>query len=83
MKPEQIAQWAREAGLRLDSEPWHGQHTLVVGDTERLQAFAALVRNATLEEAAAKCDSLDNDQNDEAYRFAATMCAIKIRSLKT
>jgi hypothetical protein len=52
MTNEQIAQWAREVGMET---------VLEFGITrfarpKQLQQFAALVRNATLEEAAVTCE---------------------------
>ena len=78
MTPEQIEQWAREAGF--DVYPTLEE---VTGGFSELQAFAHLVRNATLEEAAVKCDALDNDENDSIYRNAAVWCAELIRSMKS
>jgi hypothetical protein len=48
MTNEQIQQWAREAGIN----PFDAL-------SENVQAFATLVRNATLEEAAVMFDGMD------------------------
>ncbi len=87
MTPEQITELARQAGMEIHPRKMQirvgADAALGLDSTEVVMRFAQKLCNAALEEAAVKCDSLDNDQNDEAYRFAATMCAIKIRSLKT
>jgi hypothetical protein len=71
MTPEQIQQWAREAGFRT------GNITLSDGNGSlpfiapisatscivELQAFAKLVANHTLEEAALKCTAWINDHS--------------------
>ena len=65
MTNEQIQQWAREAGI----EDW------------AFGVFATLVRNATLEEAAVKCESLAvTDCNDS--NVTRKECAIVIRGMK-
>jgi hypothetical protein len=46
-----------------------------------LMRFAALVRNATLEEAASECDSIDGDPHPLAD--LAEVCADRLRSMKS
>jgi hypothetical protein len=70
MTPEQITKWAREAGFDVNFD--------IMGVTahdgyinKELQAFAKLVRNATLEEAAVKCDELvDHIEQERSYKAA-------------
>jgi hypothetical protein len=76
MDSEQIQQWAREAKLYVDEVDWHGTHH-VIGDTHRLQAFAQLVRNATLDEAANLCDDVFHEGRN------AIACAVEITRMKS
>jgi hypothetical protein len=87
MTPDQIRQLAQQAGFQLDGD-------LVVTDhkegicTCELQAFANLVRNATIEECAAKCDDLIEpsvELNDVEYclwQVGTEDCAKEIRGMK-
>jgi hypothetical protein len=77
MTEEQISQWARESNM---STPLYDYQK------EQLQAFATIVRNATLEEAALKCNQLDFSYSMcEQYRDGnvACECAEEIRKLKS
>jgi hypothetical protein len=77
MTPEQITQWAREACIALLV---HHDGTQVT--PQELQAFANLVRNAALGEAAAKCESLAvTDCNDS--NVTRKECATVIRGMKS
>jgi len=84
MTPEQITKWASEAGIYLDGA--NQRQPLYVAKPEELQAFAALIRNATLEEAAVKCDAAAKPekeclaQSDE--QWAASVLASRIRAMK-
>lgn len=69
MTPEQIQQWACEAGFL---------NRIEVTFAPELQAFATLVRNATLEEAAKLCDEMQPVPASEPRH-----CAEDIRSLKS
>ena len=76
MTPEQIQQWAREAGFSPQRDEW-------VFNT-MLRTFAALVRQHTLEAAAVKCDGeADNWFASVAGQDACKDCAKEIRSLKS
>lgn len=48
-----------------------------------LEAQNAELRNATLEEAAVICDGLNNCLHSDALAFAASMCATRIRRVKS
>jgi hypothetical protein len=79
MTPEQITKWAREACIGLLV---HHDGTQVT--PQELQAFAAIIRQHTLEEAAVKCDGeADNWFASIAGQDACKDCAKEIRSLKT
>jgi hypothetical protein len=83
MTNDQIQQWAKEAGFFTFN---NGDITTI--DTggfckEELQAFASLVRQHTLEEAAKACEervSYWHKGSDRADEDA--VCAIVIRNLK-
>jgi hypothetical protein len=76
MTPEQITKWAREALLTCRD----GSCAYVDGTDIRpaLQAFASLIRNATLEEAAKLCDGMQPIPASEPRH-----CAQDIRSMKS
>ena len=85
MTPEQIQQWAREAGLGRETPDDYGI-AVWSATSKSLQAFAKLIRNATLEEAAVKCDELYYKNIGAAYgevRYGIASCAKEIRSRKT
>jgi len=69
MTNEQIQQWARASNMATPLYDYQ---------KEQLQAFATLVRNATLEEAAVKCDAMHYEV--DVY---PAQCAHMIRSLKS
>ena len=69
MTNEQIQQWAREAGI--------GWASGLGGMDEFLQAFATLVRNAAIEDAALKAIAAMPNHPD-----LGDVCAKEIRSLK-
>ena len=54
MTHEQITKWAVEAGTPTVSEFGYTR----LASPKQLQAFTKLVRNATLEEAAKRCDEI-------------------------
>jgi hypothetical protein len=76
MTEEQISQWVREAGLG-DS---HGH--LVKYYADGIQAFAQLVHNATLEEAAVVCEEMADRARTLTGAARSDACADKIRSMK-
>lgn len=71
MTNEQIQQWADEAGI--------GWASGLGGMDKFLQAFATLVRNATLEEAA---DVVDNADTPDCGGWSASGIAEDIRAMK-
>lgn len=82
MTAEQITKWAREAGFSIRGDVIRTMHSsgAWVGINEELQAFAKLVRNATLEEAAKACEKeCDNWDEERPLLFAAK----EIRSMKS
>jgi hypothetical protein len=79
MKPEQIQQWAREAGATFDGSNWC--LNIVFHEVEELQAFTKIVRNATLEEAAQRCDAIDTEYGGDDV--LAPWCSRAIRSMKS
>lgn len=83
MTPEQIQQWAREAGLGRETPDDYGI-AVWSATSKSLQAFATIIRNATLEEAAEKCDGeFDHWHSAIAGQDACKDCAKEIRNLKT
>ena len=76
MTTEEIIKLAQEAGMR-----WEGGFTRVIEyvTEAELTRFAALVRNATLEEAAAEADRWQTALHDPRYECD---CATAIRALK-
>jgi Ni,Fe-hydrogenase III large subunit len=90
MTEEQITQYAIEVGIEFQTHTGISgrKRTSTCGSTtvEVLQAFATVVRNATLEDAALKCNQLDFSYSMcEQYRDGnvACECAEEIRSLKS
>lgn len=86
MTPEQIQQWAQEAGFQTRGAVIRTMHSngSWVSINVELEAFAHLVRNATLEEAAKLCDGeVDNWFASVAGQDACKDCAEEIRSLKS
>ena len=79
MTPEQIQQWAREAGFHAwYSDPYRDYHFGCI------QAFATLVRQHALEEAAKAVDKLANDKKaTQQQQFALDIASDKIRELKS
>lgn len=75
MTPEQIQQWAREAGIGIDREIQ--SQPLYVAAPDELQAFANIVRNATLEEAAQNVDEWGDSEVDP------NLVSKEIRKMKT
>jgi hypothetical protein len=76
MTPEQVTKWAHEAGFDV-----YDAETLQV-----IQTFSIIVRNATLEEAAVKCEKLGWQNSGYALievRQGIASCAKEIRGLKT
>jgi hypothetical protein len=78
MTPEQITKWAREAGFQISDV--FGPHAGATPIGPDLQAFANLVRQHTLEEAAVKCESYT--VVPEAALYSLTLVAAEIRSMK-
>ena len=95
MTPEQIEQWARKARMTLQRDPdaphWHWH-----AHTQDIARFAALVRDAALEEAAKVCDerakryderatasdAMDDYERRAECAEAARFLAAAIRALK-
>lgn len=86
MTPDQIQQWAHEAGMN----PMTHIGNVRFANPETLRAFATLVRNAALEEAAKMCDAWIADHskadnctyNDCDMVAVATDLAAEIRGLR-
>ena len=86
MTPDEIIEAAREAGF------WQEHTNTWMCSGEDLTSFAALVRNAALEEAAVVCEAIGQDAKNalrSAYRTLAqgiergtNDCANTIRKLK-
>jgi hypothetical protein len=78
MTPKQITKWARKAGIYLDGA--NQRQPLYVAKPEELQAFAQLVRNATLEEAAVECESLYAGLRIQPTRSESSEAIRKLKS---
>ena len=98
MTPERIQQWAREAGFRTghitikDGSNYPFIQAVSATDFKvELQAFATIVANHTLEEAALKCTAWIDDHskadnctyNDCDMVAVATDLAVEIRGMNT
>jgi hypothetical protein len=93
MTPEQIQQWALNAGgyNGFTSPPTDWNAGDFVMSPEQIKAFANLVRNATLEEVAVKCEvyAMEANASSDAtlysmqYANAGAHCAEIIRSMKS
>jgi hypothetical protein len=79
MTNEQITQWAREAGGAKYVNRHYPDRPTFGFMGEQLQAFATLVRNATLEEAA---DVVENANTPDCGGWTASHIAEDIRSMK-
>lgn len=93
MTPKLIAELAKQAGFQSRGDVIRTMHSsgAWVGVNEELQRFYELVRNKVLEEAANKCESLDEDSGPYSwhyeigswnYEIATQNCASAIRSMK-
>ena len=76
MTPEQIAQWAREAGFAVKDGEIYGHHSISLQDC--FTNFAALVASHELEMCAKVCDDLETSAWVESY--SAGDCASAIRA---
>ncbi len=75
---EQIQQWAREAGIG----DW-AVGIFAEAKNDALQAFATLVRNAALEEAAVKLDTWSDASKVNYISVRTKVAAQRIRSMKS
>jgi len=86
---QSIIEMAREAGIWWDTVDDCSEYRISIDDFER---FAALVRNAALEEAAVVCEAVGQEANiawrsayrtlDQGIERGADDCADTIRKLK-
>jgi hypothetical protein len=77
MTPEQITQWASEAGVYI-----RGHYDETGSTLAELQAFAKLVRQHALEETAAVCVNIATKHSNVVLGVAID-CAAEIRSMKS
>ena len=80
MTSEKVLELAKQAGMEVS-----GRSAVWLANSGNLQAFAQLVRNEALEEAAVKCEEIDFSYS-ACEQFisgeAAFECGKQIRSMK-